>query len=73
MQKTIELTEQEKQRFELWIRENITADEVPNDEGNGRALVFNVVHLIRGDGEKYDYKPEQDAEIDSWRGFESSE
>jgi len=60
------LTAEEKRRFEEWIIANITARIVPSDEANGEALVFNLVHLIRGDGELYSYTPEQDEEINKW-------
>jgi len=43
------LSEQEKERFEKWAIENIDDTAVPLDEGNGEALLFNIVHLIRGD------------------------
>ena len=60
------LSEQEKERFEKWAIENIDDTAVPLDEGNGEALLFNIVHLIRGDATKYSYKPEQDKEINLW-------
>ena len=60
------LTAEEKRRFEEWIIANITARIVPSDEANGEALVFNLVHLIRGDGERYQYIPMQDEEINNW-------
>jgi len=56
----IKLTAVEKIRFEQWVVENVTSNIVPPDEGNGYALVFNLVHLVRGDGEQYDYTPTQD-------------
>jgi hypothetical protein len=64
---SITLTEAEKQRFIRWVIENLDgAAIVPSDEGNDRALLYNIVHWIRGDDDKYDYKPEQDAEIQSF-------
>jgi hypothetical protein len=62
----VSLTDAEKRCFEAWIIANVYASVVPNDEGNDGALVFNLVHLLRGDGERYDYKPEQDAEMIAW-------
>jgi hypothetical protein len=62
----IELTVVEKIRFEEWVVENVTSNIVPSDEANGEALVFNLVHLIRGDGEQYAYTPEQDEEVNKW-------
>ena len=62
----IELTQIEKERFEQWIKENVAYGTVPNDEGNEDALIFNLVHSIRGDNQKFNYKPEQQAEIASW-------
>lgn len=61
-----DLTETEKNRFERWIIENVTASVVPPDERNSDALVFNLVHLLRGDEEMYDYLPKQDAELVAW-------
>ena len=60
------LTKDEKIKFERWIIENIDETIVPADEGNDIGLIYNLVHLLRGDGQKYDYKPEQDDEIKSW-------
>jgi hypothetical protein len=63
----VSLTVAEKRSFEAWIIANVNTNVVPNDEGNSDALVFNLIHLLRGDGERYDYKPEQDAELETWR------
>jgi len=60
------LSSKEKTKFEQWIIENIDDQIVPSDEGNDDALTFNLVHLLRGDGQKYEYLPEQDKEIESW-------
>lgn len=50
-----------------WIVRNVTSSDVPRDEGNDLALVYNLVQLARyGWGYKsYDYLPEQDEEIKS--------
>lgn len=61
------LTSQEKKIFEQWLIENIDETIVPADEGNGDALLYNLVHLLRGDKEKYDYQPRQNNELESWR------
>ena len=47
-----------------WIVKNVDESIVPMDEGNGDALVYNLVHLALGDGKKYNYQPEQDDEIE---------
>jgi len=60
------LTKDDKIKFEKWIIENIDEMVVPSDEGNGDALIYNLVHLIRGDNRRYDYKPNQDDELKSW-------
>jgi hypothetical protein len=60
------LSTEEKARFEQWIIENVSEKVVPNDEGNNLALIFNLVHLLRGDGQTYNYLLEQDTEIESW-------
>jgi hypothetical protein len=48
-----------------WIIKNVSSNVVPADEGNGDALVYNLVHLAAyGSGfNHYDYEPKQDAEI----------
>ncbi len=51
-----------------WILENVDASDVPADEGNDEALLYNLVHLAQ-DGKEYEqyaYKPHQDKEIKSW-------
>lgn len=63
---TVTLTPDEAKKFERWVIENIDSSVVPGDEGNSEALVFNLVHAIRGDGEEYDYSAHQDDEIKSW-------
>jgi len=60
------LTDEEKIRFSQFVIENIDAHVVPGDEGNGEALVFNLVHAIRGDNERYDYQDHQHDELISW-------
>jgi len=61
------LNQTQKEVFEKWVIKNINENVVPIDEGNGGALVYNIVHLIRGDGKKYNYSREQDEEIKLWR------
>lgn len=46
-----------------WIVKNVFDGVVPADEGNTDALVYNLIHLVIGDGKFYLYLPEQDAEI----------
>lgn len=62
----IKLTNEEKVRFGRWVIENIDARIVPGDEGNSDALVYNIVHLIYGNSDRYHYKPDQDLEIARW-------
>lgn len=64
----IELSDTEKERFSQWVIENINDNNniVPPDEGNGDALIFNLVHAIRGDNECYNYTTFQDEELKSW-------
>ena len=58
------LTDLEKARFEQWIIDNVDESIIPADERNGAALVYNLIHLLRGDCAKYDYLPEQDIEME---------
>lgn len=53
-----------------WIIKNVSSDVVPADEGNGDALVYNLVHLAAYSSgfRHYDYEPEQDAEIKALYG-----
>ena len=51
---------------ETWLIKNIDSTVVPNDEGNGDALLYNLVHLLYNDDQKYNYEPEQDKEIEFW-------
>ncbi len=60
------LTEQEKERFVEWVKSNIDASIVPEDSSNEGALIFNLVHAIRGDREKYNGSAEQDEAIAQW-------
>jgi hypothetical protein len=62
------MSPEEKQLIERWIIENVDASVVPDDEGNTEALIYNLLQLLRHgrDGfedRKYNYLPEQDAEI----------
>lgn len=54
-----------------WIIANVDADVVPNDEGNGDALAYNLVQLARhGPAHgRYRYRADQDKEIESWRAM----
>jgi len=57
-----------------WIIQNVDARDVPGDESNGPALIYNLVHLAR-EGKnyrKYNYEPDQDKEIESWGIINSS-
>lgn len=63
MNKKMMLTEKEKARFCAWVVDHVDERVVPQDENNGPALIFNLVHLIAGDGEQYEYKPHQNAEL----------
>ena len=63
------LSDEDITRFAQWIIENVDDTLVPNDEGNGDALVYNIVQRLRFGKERasrYTYLPEQDAEIASW-------
>jgi len=48
-----------------WIVQNVSATDVPADEGNTEALIYNLIHLARDgkDYHPYNYEPEQDLEI----------
>lgn len=60
------LTDQEKERFTDWVKMNIDESIIPEDRDNGGALVFNIVHAIRGDNEKYSGEAHQDEAINQW-------
>jgi hypothetical protein len=60
---------EEKARFEKFIIENVSDDTVPADEGNIDALVYNLIHMIRGDNRRYDYQDDQHKEINEWFGY----
>ena len=60
------LTQWQKEIFEKWVLANVDETVVPADEGNPEALIYNLIHLIRGDGLKYDYLDEQDRELEDW-------
>lgn len=66
---SMQLTNEEKSRFKQWVIENVNETIVPGDERNGAALVYNLIHLLRGDCKKYDYSPNQDRELRSM-GFD---
>lgn len=60
------LTEQDKERFIEWVKSNVDETMVPEDRDNGGALVFNLVHAIRGDNERYNAEQQQDDDIAQW-------
>lgn len=60
------LTDDERKKFEAWILENIDIDIVPRDEGDEDALLYNLIHWVRGDGKLWDYKDDQYQELKSW-------
>ena len=60
------LTDQEKERFIEWVKSNIDETIVPQDAGNGGALVFNLVNAIRGNRERYSGTEDQDEAIAQW-------
>lgn len=64
-----QLSSDDKAKFERWIIENVDETVVPRDEGNDAALIYNLVHLLRGDKTKWAYKDKQYAELKLW-GFE---
>lgn len=67
--KMVCLTEEEKYKFTEWIIQNVSNNIekiIPMDEGNEWALIYNLVHFIKGDGLVYNYLPEQDEEISNW-------
>lgn len=57
----------ERETIIRWIVQNVDDREVPLDEGNGDALVYNLVQLARHGRpyEGYHYKEEQDQDINS--------
>ncbi len=57
------LSNAEKEKFIEWVKSNIDESIVPEDAGNGGALIFNLIHAIRGDNEKYTGKSSQDEAI----------
>jgi hypothetical protein len=60
------MDKEQSELFEQWIIKNVEESVVPSDEGNGPALVYNLVHLLRGTGKTYNYLPDQDEELRSW-------
>ena len=63
----IVLTKSEKQIFLRWVLENIDETVVPEDERNGDALIYNLIHRILGDNKEYHYEIAQDEELISFR------
>lgn len=63
----IELSERDKNVFIQWVIQEIDERVVPLDEGDSNGLVFNIIHCIKGDNTKFDYKnKEHYAEILEW-------
>lgn len=56
----ITLTDEEKKKFELWAIMNFSDFDVPSDEGNVDALLYNLVQTIRGNDTRYSYLEHQD-------------
>ena len=48
----IQLTNEEKEKFRRYIIQNFTSKIVTNDEGNGDALLYNLIHFIE-DGKDF--------------------
>jgi hypothetical protein len=42
----IKLTNEQKEIFSQWVRENVGTDIVPPDEGNEEELIDNLIELI---------------------------
>lgn len=69
-----EFSTEERAVIERWILASVDSSVVPPDEGNDRALIYNLVHLVREGGarardteyQQYEYRTDQDAEIASW-------
>jgi hypothetical protein len=51
-----------------WIMTHVDETVVPPDEGNGDALRYNLIHLLREgrNYRRYNYEPDQDNEISSY-------
>ena len=62
----MKLTDQEIERFTEWVKTCVDETMVPEDASNGGALVFNLIHAIRGDNERYTGEPSQDEDIAQW-------
>ncbi len=62
------MTHEERQMIARWIMNNVSAEDVPPDEGNSDALRYNLVSLALCDRpyRAYDYKPDQDGELEHW-------
>lgn len=62
------LADREKEIVVRWIIDNVDSSVVPLDEGNGDALIYNLVGLARhGPGYRpWDYADDQQREVDSW-------
>lgn len=60
------LSDNDKEKFIEWVKLHVDETMVPEDAGNGGALVFNLVHAIRGDNIKYTGDSSQDEDIMQW-------
>jgi len=60
------MADDEKEIIRAWIVKNVDDRDVPGDEGNPDALIYNLVHLLQ-EGRPYrmyEYQADQDAEIE---------
>jgi len=67
MDKLVEFVEEPSSEILVkWIVQNVSANDVPGDEGNGEGLIYNLVHhVLEGpDYRHFDYEPEQNLEIE---------
>lgn len=62
----LSLSQEQRNLFKQWVLENLTGDLVPDDEGNQTALLYNIIHWIERDNQRYNYQPEQDKEIEAY-------
>ncbi len=60
------LSKDEKEKFIEWVKLNIDESIVPEDPANGGALVFNLIHAIRGDNERFTGESSQVDDIAQW-------
>lgn len=62
-----ELTKEQKDLFRQWMIDNFRGahDIVPADEGLDEGLLYNLLHWLNGDEERYAYRPDQIEEMQS--------